>query len=187
MILRLWRGWTAPENADRYEELIRTAIFPGILARSIAGLEGLELFRRPLEAEVESMTLMRFTSWDAVKAFAGPNWEVSVVPPAARATLSRFDEKATHYDRRVTQEGPLTPQMVGERHSETRRKRGPRQRFARVEKNGSVFLICEHSGNRSRKSSTRVVRQLNSTAHSRSEDRDQPNRMVLPLRVASVR
>ncbi len=105
MILRLWRGWTNPENADRYEELIRTTIFPGIVARSIAGLEGLELFRQPLEAEVEFMTLMRFTSRDAVKAFAGPNCEVSVVPPAARAVLSRFDEKATHYEQRVTQDG----------------------------------------------------------------------------------
>jgi hypothetical protein len=105
MILRVWRGWTTPENADRYEELIRTAIFPGILARSSAGLQGLELFRRPLGAEVEFMTLMRFTSWDAVKAFAGPNWELSVVPPAARAVLSRFDEKAAHYERSVTRGG----------------------------------------------------------------------------------
>ena len=106
MILRLWRGWTTPENAGRYEELIRTAIFPGILAKTIAGVEGLELFRRRNEAEVEFMTLMRFASWDAVKAFAGPDWEVSVVPPAARAVLARFDEKATHYERRVGQEGP---------------------------------------------------------------------------------
>ena len=97
MILRIWRGWTNAEKADRYEELIRTTIFPGILGKRIAGLERLELFRRPLEAEVEFMTLMRFVSWDAVKAFAGPNWEVSVVPPAARAVLSRFDEKAAHY------------------------------------------------------------------------------------------
>jgi hypothetical protein len=101
MILRLWRGWTTPENADSYEELIRTAIFPGILARTVAGLEGLKLFRRPLDAEVEFMTLMRFASWDAVKAFAGTNWETSVVPPAARAVLARFDEKAVHYEQRV--------------------------------------------------------------------------------------
>ena len=101
MILRLWRGWTTPENADRYEELIRTAIFRGILVKTIAGLEGLELFRRRNEAEVQFMTLMRFASWDAVKAFAGPDWEVSVVPPAARAVLARFDEKARHYEQRV--------------------------------------------------------------------------------------
>ena len=101
MILRLWRGWATPENADRYEELIRATIFPSILARTIAGLEGLELFRHPLEADVEFMTLMRFASWDAVKAFAGPDWEISVVPPAARLVLSRFDERATHYEVRV--------------------------------------------------------------------------------------
>jgi hypothetical protein len=101
MILRLWRGWTNAENSDRYEELIRATIFPGILGKTIAGLEGLELFRRPLEGEVEFITLMRFASWDAVKAFAGPNWEVSVVPPAARAVLARFDEKAAHYESRV--------------------------------------------------------------------------------------
>jgi hypothetical protein len=101
MILRLWRGWATPESADSYEELIRTAIFPGILARTVAGLEGLKLFRRPLDAEVEFMTLMRFASWDAVKAFAGTNWETSVVPPAARAVLARFDEKAVHYEQRV--------------------------------------------------------------------------------------
>ncbi len=105
MILRVWRGWTTAENADAYEDLIRTTIFPGILARSISGLEGVELFRRPIEAEVEFMTLMRFTSWDAVKAFAGPNWEVSVVPPAARAVLARFDEKAAHCELRVAQSG----------------------------------------------------------------------------------
>ena len=104
MILRLWRGWTTPENAERYEELIATAIFPGILARTIAGLEGLELFRQPIETEVEFMTLMRFASWDSVKAFAGPDWAASVVPPAARAVLARFDEKATHYELRVGQE-----------------------------------------------------------------------------------
>jgi hypothetical protein len=28
MILRLWRGWTTAANADAYEELIRSTIFP---------------------------------------------------------------------------------------------------------------------------------------------------------------
>ncbi|HEY1454812.1 MAG TPA: antibiotic biosynthesis monooxygenase [Roseiarcus sp.] len=104
MILRLWRGWTTTDNADRYEQLIATAIFPGILAKTITGLEGLELFRRPVVAEVEFITLMRFASWDAVKAFAGPDWEVSVVPPAARAVLARFDERATHYELRASED-----------------------------------------------------------------------------------
>ena len=101
MISRLWHGWTTPENADSYEALIRSAIFPGILGRGITGLERIELLRRPLGAEVEFVTVMRFASWDAVKAFAGPDWEVSVVPPAARAVLARFDAKARHYEVRA--------------------------------------------------------------------------------------
>jgi antibiotic biosynthesis monooxygenase (ABM) superfamily enzyme len=101
MISRLWHGWTTPENADSYEALIRSTIFPGIMGRKLVGLQRIELLRRPLGAEVEFVTIMRFASWDAVKAFAGPDWEVSVVPPAARAVLARFDEKAQHYEIRL--------------------------------------------------------------------------------------
>jgi len=36
---------------------------------------------------------------DAVKAFAGPDWEVAVVPPAARAILARFGATASHFER----------------------------------------------------------------------------------------
>ncbi len=107
MISRLWHGWTTPENADSYEALIRSTIFPGILGRGIEGLGRIELLRRPLGDEVEFVTTMRFASRDAVKAFAGPDWEVSVVSPAARAVLSRFDERARHYE--VRAEGGPAP------------------------------------------------------------------------------
>ena len=63
--------------------------------------ERIELHRRPLGGEVEFVTAMRFASWDAVKALAGPDWEVSVVPPAARAVLSRFDGEARRHEVRV--------------------------------------------------------------------------------------
>ena len=38
MIVRVWRGWTTASNADGYEELIRSTIFPDILNRGIDGL-----------------------------------------------------------------------------------------------------------------------------------------------------
>ncbi len=101
MITRLWHGWTTPENADSYEALIRSTIFPNILGRKIEGLRRIELYRRPLGEEVEFVTVMWFASRDAVEAFAGPDWEVSVVPPTARAVLSRFDENARHYEVRA--------------------------------------------------------------------------------------
>ena len=104
MIVRLWRGWTAPGSADAYEQLIRSTIFPNIRDRGIDGLLRLDLYRRAGEAETEFMTLMWFVDHDAVVRFAGPDWERAVVPPAARALLSRFDEKAAHYDSRVATE-----------------------------------------------------------------------------------
>jgi hypothetical protein len=41
---------------------------------------------------------MWFDSLDAVRAFAGEEYEVAVVPPKARALLSRFDERSQHYE-----------------------------------------------------------------------------------------
>jgi antibiotic biosynthesis monooxygenase (ABM) superfamily enzyme len=98
MISRLWRGWTTPQNADAYEALLRTQIFPGILARKVEGFRRIELFRRSLGAEIEFVTVMWFDSLEAVKGFAGQAWEVAVVPPAARAVLARFDERSLHYE-----------------------------------------------------------------------------------------
>ena len=101
MISRLWHGWTTPENADGYEAPIRSSVFPGILGRGTAGLERIELLRRPLGAEVEFVTAVRFASWDAVEAFAGPDRDVSAVPPEARAALARFDGRARHHEVRA--------------------------------------------------------------------------------------
>jgi hypothetical protein len=105
MIGRLWRGWTTPENADRYEDLLRSTILPGIVARRIAGFRRIELHRRQDAGEVEFMTLMWFASQEAVVAFAGADWEVSVVPPAALLLLSRYDARASHYAVRIGLEG----------------------------------------------------------------------------------
>lgn len=101
MISRVWHGWTTPENADAYEELLKSEIFEGIQSRQIAGYRGIHLFRRTLEAEVEFITIMWFDSMDAVQEFAGEDHEAAVVPPKARALLSRFDERSQHYDVKV--------------------------------------------------------------------------------------
>ena len=104
MIIRVWYGWTTPANADAYESLLKTQIFPGILARNVPGFQRIELLRRPFGEEVEFVTVMRFASIEAVRAFAGEQWEVAVVPPAARAVLKRFDGASQHYEVRDTRE-----------------------------------------------------------------------------------
>lgn len=105
MICRIWHGWTVPANADAYERLLRTEIFHGIEGRGIDGFRGIQLLRRDAGAEVEFITLMWFDSLDAVRAFAGEDHEIAVVPPAARALLARFDERSAHYP--VIEPGPV--------------------------------------------------------------------------------
>lgn len=77
--------------------MLRTEIFTNIANRSIEGYRGIHLLRRDVGDGVEFVTMMWFDSLDAVKAFAGEEYEVAVVPPKARKLLSRFDNISAHY------------------------------------------------------------------------------------------
>src|SRR5512139_2297388 len=101
MIARIWHGWTSPAKADAYESLLKTEIFFGIRDRHIVGYLGIQLFRRNVGVEVEFVTVMWFDSIDAVRVFAGEDYEVAVVPPKARSLLSRFDARSQHYEVRA--------------------------------------------------------------------------------------
>ena len=101
MINRVWHGWTTPANADAYETLLKNEIFVGIGEKRIAGYRGIHLLRRDLGNEVEFVTVMWFDSLGAVRAFAGEDYEPAVVPPKARALLSRFDARSQHYEVRA--------------------------------------------------------------------------------------
>lgn len=98
MICRIWHGWTTERNADAYERLLKSEIFQGIAARNIPGYRDIELLRRQGGGLTEFVTLMRFDTLEAVRRFAGSDYEVAVVPPKARALLERFDERSAHYE-----------------------------------------------------------------------------------------
>ena len=96
MISRLWHGWTTRGNADAYENLLRKEVLPGI--HRVRGFKGAHLLRRDLPDEVEFVTITLFDSLEAVKEFAGKDYEVAVVPPEARKLLSRFDARSARYE-----------------------------------------------------------------------------------------
>lgn len=98
MISRIWHGWTTNDNADKYESLLKEEIFIGIQERHIRGFKGIQLLRRDLGEEVEFVTIMTFESLDAVREFAGEDYEIAVVPPKARAILTHFDARSQHYE-----------------------------------------------------------------------------------------
>ncbi len=105
MISRVWHGWTTPGNADKYEALLKDEIFVGIQNRRIRGFKGIQLLRREVREEVEFVTIMLFESLNAVREFAGEDYEVAVVPQEARAVLSHFDERSQHYEVRAQRSG----------------------------------------------------------------------------------
>ena len=98
MITRIWRGWTTPENAAAYGALLKEEIFAGINQRQIPGYHGISLLKRSQGKEIEFVTIMRFSDFEAVRRFAGDDYEIAVVPPKARALLHRFDDRSAHYN-----------------------------------------------------------------------------------------
>ncbi len=97
MVGRVWRGWTKPENADIYENLLKTEIFPGIASKNVAGFREIQLFRSELEDRVEFMTIMWFDSLDAVKRFVGDDYEKAYVPDKAREVLMQGNYSTIYY------------------------------------------------------------------------------------------
>jgi heme-degrading monooxygenase HmoA len=67
--------------------MLKEEIFVGIQNRHIRGFKGIQLLRREYEDEVEFVTIMLFDSLDAVREFAGEDYEMAVVPEKARAVL----------------------------------------------------------------------------------------------------
>ena len=102
MISRIWHGWTTPANADAYETLLRSEIFPWIQGRHLSGFHGIQLLRRELGDDgVEFVTIMWFDSMESVRAFAGDDPEAAVVLPEAQALLARFDARSQHFEVKV--------------------------------------------------------------------------------------
>jgi heme-degrading monooxygenase HmoA len=96
MIARVWRGWTKAANADAYEKLLREVVYPGL--QKMNGYHGGYIFRQDGDEETEFVTVNLFESLEAVKAFAGSDYEVPVFEPEARRLLSRVEPIARHYD-----------------------------------------------------------------------------------------
>ena len=97
-IKRVWHGWTTPENAEKYQDLLHNELFPGIEARNITGYQSIELFRRDLDDEVEFVTIMTFDSLQNVIDFQGKDYTRCYVPDAAKQILKRWDQVSAHYE-----------------------------------------------------------------------------------------
>lgn len=97
-VKRVWHGWTTPENAEAYWNILSTVVIPGIEAKEIEGYRGIEVLRRDREDEVEFVTMMTFESLQSVINFQGEDYGRSYVPEPAQAVLKRWDLRAAHFE-----------------------------------------------------------------------------------------
>ena len=96
MIARIWRGRTRESDQNTYfEYLQRTGLKD---YASIPGNRGVRVLRRVYEGKAEFTLISLWDSWDAIKAFAGPEYEKAVYYPEDKKFLLELEPNGTHYE-----------------------------------------------------------------------------------------
>jgi hypothetical protein len=96
MIARIWRGWAPLATADDYRRHYEAEVGEHLVA--VSGFRGARLLRHEDGQEVMFTSITFFTSLDAIRGFAGDDYEQAVVEDAARQALSRWDERVSHHE-----------------------------------------------------------------------------------------
>jgi heme-degrading monooxygenase HmoA len=95
-IARIWRGRGAAAGVERYvHEHITGTLLPQL--RSLTGFLGATILTRERDGETEVVVTTVWESLDAVKGFAGDDYEDAVVEPIVDDLLTRFDDHVEHF------------------------------------------------------------------------------------------
>jgi heme-degrading monooxygenase HmoA len=96
MIARVWTGAVRRDDADAYAEYMQDT---GVAGYSrVPGNRGVWMLRRDVDDTTEFMMFTLWDSIDAVKSFAGEDFETAVFYPEDERFLVRRDETSTHYE-----------------------------------------------------------------------------------------
>jgi heme-degrading monooxygenase HmoA len=96
MIARIWRGWAPLATADDYQRHYSSEVSGHLQA--VSGFRGARLLRHDNGQEVMFTSITCFTTLDAVRAFAGDDYEQAVVEEPARQALSRWEQRVSHHE-----------------------------------------------------------------------------------------
>jgi heme-degrading monooxygenase HmoA len=96
VIARIWRGAVRREDGDAYAEYIERTGVVGYT--STPGNRGVTMLRREVEDRCEFLMLSLWDSIDAVRAFAGEDYETAVFYPEDDRFLIDRDEKSSHWE-----------------------------------------------------------------------------------------
>jgi heme-degrading monooxygenase HmoA len=96
MIARIWKGAVARHDGDAYADYIEETGVAGYVATP--GNRGAWMLRRDVDDRTEFVMFTLWDSLDAVKAFAGEDYETAVYYPEDDRYLIERDDKSTHYE-----------------------------------------------------------------------------------------
>ena len=96
MIARIWRGVTRESDKDTYFAYLQQTGLKEYAA--IPGNQGVWVLRRVSGGESEFTLISLWNSWEAIKAFAGPDHEKAVYYPEDERFLLKQDPHVTHYE-----------------------------------------------------------------------------------------
>ena len=99
MIARHWTGLCRPEYANEYTAHLKDEVFPGLEA--IEGFIQASVLTRAIRDGVEFLVITKWESREAIKQFAGADYNTAVVPPKVRDWMMLYDEKVRHYEVRL--------------------------------------------------------------------------------------
>jgi heme-degrading monooxygenase HmoA len=96
MIARIWRGSTREGDKDTYFEYLQKTGLKEYA--SIPGNQGVWTLRRIHDGKSEFTLISLWDSLDAIKAFAGPEYENAVYYPEDEKFLVERGPRVTHYE-----------------------------------------------------------------------------------------
>jgi heme-degrading monooxygenase HmoA len=96
MIARIWRGSVRETDRDTYYEYLQKT---GLKEYAeTPGNRGVFTLRRVENGQCEFLLLTLWDSWDAIRAFAGPDYEKAVYYPEDDQFLIERGPKVEHYE-----------------------------------------------------------------------------------------
>ena len=95
-IARIWRGRTLAAKADEYQSYLDTSGISRI--RATPGNLGVTVLRRNDAGESEFLVMSLWESVDAIKKFAGEDYQKAVILPRDREYLLEVEPNVLHYE-----------------------------------------------------------------------------------------
>ena len=96
MIARFWRGITPKSKADDYLKYLEKTGLKEY--RSTEGNRGVYVFRRIEDDRAVFLLMSLWESYEAIKRFAGPNFEKAVYYPEDKKFLLELEPNVAHYE-----------------------------------------------------------------------------------------